>query len=197
MKKTGQVTVEVGFPHPFGNRVGVMLVRATPLPWKTTAPKRRINFRHGRAPGWDVPPVKGPEMDLSSQPPAQVEKPWQAGMGGFCHGTLDIELENRLGGSGPKFGYPPPPGIAGTRLPVARYSVTHEFHIGIVLVGGPMVLKIFQESLPVGRKAMNRKIRPGKGKAVVYPNQCRLGFVQPLSQPFGHAAPRPIFAGAG
>jgi len=59
-----------------------------------------------------------------------------------------------------------------------------------------MALEIVEEGGPVGLYVMHLEIAERKREAVVYPDQHRWVFGQPLDKPFGDAAPRPVFAWA-
>jgi hypothetical protein len=63
--------------------------------------------------------------------------------------------------------------------------------------GRPMMLEVVEKGWPVGLQAMLLKIAQRKGKSVVDADQHRHILGQPLDQPFGDAAPRPVFTCAG
>jgi hypothetical protein len=60
-----------------------------------------------------------------------------------------------------------------------------------------MALEIVEELIPVRRQMVIFEIAQREGKAVVDAHQRRHLLGQPLRQPLGDAAPRPVFARAG
>lgn len=86
--------------------------------------------------------------------------------------------------------------MAETGGTVAHRAVAHEIDGGLVLVGRPVALEVIEKGRPVGRQAVGLEIPQWKGEPVVDTDQCRPVFGEPLDQPFGDSAPRPVFARA-
>ena len=105
---------------------------------------------------------------------SKVAQPGQPGVSGLGDGARDIEMEDRLGTS-PYFGQPPPPRIA-----AAGVAIANKVYVGVVLVRGPVALKVVEEQLPVGRQAMGVEVLPRKRKAVVDADQQVPTLAKPL-----------------
>ena len=71
---------------------------------EAAAPKRRIDLGDGRAPGRNVPTVERPEMGTRSEPLADEAQPGNAGMGGFRHRSLHVEMKDRFRAAGALLG---------------------------------------------------------------------------------------------
>jgi hypothetical protein len=80
-------------------------------------------------------------MDAVPEPPADVAKPGNPGMGRFRYRSLGVKMEDRFRAAGPLLGQPPPASIAHSRRAIAAQSVANEIDVD-VLVGRPMALEI-------------------------------------------------------
>jgi hypothetical protein len=70
-----------------------------------------------------------PEMGPLSEALTDEAQPRDAGMGGFRHRSLHVELEDGFRAAGTLLGQPPPAGIAHTRRAIAHRSVPDEIDI--------------------------------------------------------------------
>jgi hypothetical protein len=91
-------------------------------------------------------------------------------------------------------GQAPPASVAHACRTVAEPALTYEIDIGVVFVGWPMLLEIIEESGPIRLQTVRLEIAQRKRKTVIDTGQRGRLFGQPWSQPFGDAAPRPVFA---
>ena len=114
--------------------------------WRSYASTARINFSNSRAPGRDVPAVEGPEMDPLSQALANELQPGKAGMGGFRHRSLHVELEDGFRAAGTLLGQPPPARMTHARRAVATQAVANEIDVD-VLARRPMALEVRRGTL--------------------------------------------------
>jgi hypothetical protein len=93
-----------------------------------------------------------------------------------------------------------PSGSSRLSLPSVPPSAQHN-SVGApespIVDGRPMMLEVVEKGWPVGLQAMLLKIAQRKGKSVVDADQRRHILGQPLDQPLGDAAPRPVFTCAG
>ena len=171
-----------------------MLIAVAAFAGEAAAPQRRIDLGDGRTPGRNVPAVERPEMHARPEPLADEAQPGNPGMGGFRHRSLHVEMKHRFCAARALLGQAPPASIAHARRAVAECALADEIDIGVILVGRPMALEIVEERRPVGLEAMHLEIAQREREAVVDADQRRHVLGQPFDQPFGDAAPRPVFA---
>lgn len=133
-------------------------------------------------------------MDLGVKTMAQEPQPGNAGVGGLRHRTLDVEMEHRLRATSPHYRQAPPLAISLAQSPLAGCAIADEIHIGVVLVGRPVALKIVKEGRPIGQQAMGLEIAQWEGEAVVDADQGGDVLGQALREPFDDATPRPVIS---
>ena len=173
-----------------------MLVGVALFGGKCVFPEGGVYLHHTR-PAWrNLPAVERPETHALTQLPAQVQQPRNPSMRGLGDRPLHVEVENRLGRTGPLFRQAPPAGIATTVSATAVQGAAEGLDRGIVCIGWPMTLEVTKERRPVRRQVVFLEVAPRKGKAVVDADQRRHLFAQPFRQPFGNTAPCPVLAGA-
>ena len=165
----------------------------SPLLGKAAAPQRWIDFGDSRTFGRDIPAVERPEMDAGPEPLADIAQPGDAGMRGFRHRPLYVELKDRFRAARAFLSQPPPAGIAHPRRTITHRALTYEINVGVILVGRPMALEIVEEGRPVGLQAMHLEVAQRKRKAVVDADQRGRVLGQLVYQPFGDTASRPVF----
>ena len=71
----------VGFLHPAGDGVGVVLVGVAAFGGEGAVPEGGVDFGDDGAIGRWFPAVEGPEMELGAELLAEVAEPWEAGVG--------------------------------------------------------------------------------------------------------------------
>src|SRR5690554_55014 len=103
-----------------------MLVAGSVVIGEGTRPNRGIYLGYRRPTTWDVPAIKGPEMHAGAKALADEAQPGNAGMGGFRHRSLHIEMKHRLRAACSFLGQAPPPRMAHARGAVADDAVAHE-----------------------------------------------------------------------
>jgi len=81
-----------------------------------------------------------------------------------------------------------PLGIAHARRAIASQAIADEIHIGVVIVGWPMMLEVVEKGWPVRLEAMHLKIAERKREAVVDADQRGTIFCQPIDLPLGDAS---------
>ena len=69
------------------------------------------------------------------------------------------------------FGQASPPSVAHARRAVAECALADEIHIGVILVGWPMLLEVIEERPPVGLEAMHLEVAKREGEPVINSNQ--------------------------
>ena len=84
-------------------------------------------------------------MRPTTKMPAEIAQPGKTRVGGFCNGTGDIEVKNRLGRAGVQLGKTPPTGIARARSAVPVDAVADEIDIHMIVVSRPVLLEIIQK----------------------------------------------------
>ena len=71
----------VGFLHPAGDGVGVVLVGVAAFGGEGAVPEGGVDFCDDGAVGRRFPAVEGPEMESVTELLAEVAQPWEAGVG--------------------------------------------------------------------------------------------------------------------
>jgi hypothetical protein len=132
-------------------------------------------------------------MYASAEALADETKPGDAGVGGFRHRALHVEMKHRLGAAGALLSEPLPAGITGARGAVAHDALAHEIDIGVIVVG-QWRWKSSRKAGQSGLRPFPQKITQREREAVIDADQCRRVLGKPFHQPFGNAAPRPVFA---
>ena len=135
-------------------------------------------------------------MQAVAESLAQIQQPGNAGMGRLGHRAMDVEMEHRLGRAGTMFGHPAPAGAAGARSTIANQAITHEIHIGVLGIRGPVALKVLQKRGPIRLQVMHFEIAQRKRKPVIDADDRRDILGQALGEPLGNAASRPVLARA-
>src|SRR5580704_1907387 len=92
-------------------------------------------------------------MDTRSEPLADEPQPGNAGMSGFRHRSLHVEMKDRFRTAGALLGQPPPASVAHSHCALAAHAVANKVDVD-VLVCRPMPLEVIEESGPIRFQAM-------------------------------------------
>ena len=95
-----------------------------------------------------------------------VTQPWQPGMGGLGHRARYVEVKDRLGAS-PLVRQTPPARIPRTSSAIAVEAITDKIDIGVVIIGGPVLLKVIEEGRPIRQQVISFEIPQRKRKGMV------------------------------
>ena len=114
-------------------------------------------------------------------------------MGGLRHRTLHVEVEDRLGCTGPLLRHAPPARIPGPGGSVSHRAIPHELDADVVPIGRPVVLEIVEEGRPVQRELIGLKVWKREGEAMVDADQGPSVLAQPPNEPLGKTSPCPVF----
>jgi len=106
-----------------------------------------------------------------------------------------IEMKDRFG-AGPHICQAPPARIPGPGSTVATKAIPHIIDRGMVIIGGPVLLKVVKEGRPIGQQVIGFEIPQRKRKGVVYPDYCQPVFGKQLNHPLSDPTPCPILARA-
>ena len=93
-------------------------------------------------------------MHAVAQPLADEAQPGNAGMGGFRHRSLHVEMKDGFRAAGPLVGQAPPAGIAHARRAIPGDAIAHEIDMDVILVRRPMAVEIIEEGLSLGERGV-------------------------------------------
>ena len=97
-------------------------------------------------------PSNGQKCTRGAEPLADEAQPGNAGMGGFRHRSLHVEVKDRFRAAGALLGQAPPAGIAHARRAVADGAVAHEIDIGVAPAIRPASTS-HRSSVPLRRRS--------------------------------------------
>jgi hypothetical protein len=93
---------------------------------------------------------------------SQVTQPREAGVCRLGYTSLDVKVENRFGLAAAQFGQATPPGVSFALYSTAAESISDEIDVGVVLIGRPVLVKIVEKTVPVGRQVMVFEVSEGE-----------------------------------
>jgi len=106
-------------------------------------------------------------MHVATEPLANEAQPGNAGMSGFCHRALRVEVKDGFRSTGALLGQPPPAGVAHARCAITHRSFADEINIGVIAISWPVSLEIVEEGRSVRLETVRLKIAQRKRKAVI------------------------------
>ena len=83
LKESGEASIAIGLAKPFRYDPRVMLVGRQLNALIIAIPERRIGLGHHRSSGWNLPAIKWPEVEPSSELFPKIGQPGQAGVRRF------------------------------------------------------------------------------------------------------------------
>ncbi|MCB2167730.1 MAG: hypothetical protein KQI78_08715 [Deltaproteobacteria bacterium] len=165
-----------------------MLVGGFVLPGIALAQNGGKYFNDDGFVGWNIESVEGPEMrhvgGIGVSP--DESQPGDATVGGFADRAGAVQFEDALGRGSPFFGQSKFGMVACSLIASAE-----GFSSDIVLVSGPVLLKVLEELIP-GSDLISFHVIHGKGEAVIDPEDGRIVSIQEIETPMGNFLPCPI-----
>ena len=112
-------------------------------------------------------------------------------MGGFCYGTLHVELKYTLGGGCPLLTKAQFRWIARSWIIIAN-----KIDIGVWISRRPVAHEVFEKSIPAGNPVAPH-VAQGKREAVIDPNDHRFSGFKHFEAILGDLQPCPVFCALG